>query len=40
MHLFETMKQVKSVVVDWRDYYNYVRPHSSLGGIPPSELWE
>jgi putative transposase len=33
---FETLAQARAVVASWRRDYNEVRPHSSLGRIPPA----
>ena len=35
-HWFETLHQARSVVSTWRQDYNEVRPHSSLGRMPPA----
>jgi putative transposase len=36
MNLFFTLAQVAQTVANWRYDYNYVRPHRSQGGVPPS----
>jgi len=33
---FETLAQARAVLASWRRDYNEVRPHSSLGRIPPA----
>ena len=35
---FESLTQARSVIARWRRDYNEVRPHSSLGGIPPASF--
>jgi len=35
-HVFRSLSQARGIVEAWRIDYNTVRPHSSLGGIPPS----
>jgi putative transposase len=37
-HWFQTLPQARSEIAIWRQDYNQVRPHSSLGGIPPAEF--
>ena len=34
--IFETLKEAKVLIEDWRREYNEVRPHSSLGYKPPA----
>ena len=34
--IFYTLKEAKIVIEGWRQYYNKVRPHSSLGYRPPA----
>ena len=36
VELFTTLLEAKVVIEDWRIMYNTVRPHSSLGWMPPS----
>jgi putative transposase len=36
-NLFFDLENARQKVEEWRDFYNNVRPHSSLGGIPPRE---
>ena len=33
---FYTLKEAQSLMERWRVQYNTVRPHSSLGGLPPA----
>ena len=33
---FETLAQAREEIAQWRQDYNEVRPHSSLGRIPPA----
>jgi putative transposase len=35
-HVFRSLSQARAIVEAWRIDYNTVRPHSSLGGLPPS----
>ena len=37
-HWFQTLQQARSEITIWRQDYNEVRPHSSLGRIPPAEF--
>lgn len=37
---FETLAQARVVVAGWRRDYNEVRPHSSIGRIPPAQFAE
>ena len=39
-HRFETLHQAGSTIAIWRQDYNEVRPHSSVGRIPPAQLAE
>ena len=34
--LFYTLKEAQIMTQSWRTHYNTVRPHSSLGGLPPA----
>lgn len=34
--IFYTLKESKAVIEGWRRHYNTVRPHSSLGYMPPA----
>lgn len=38
MEWFRTRIEAKAIIETWRRHYNDVRPHSSLGGISPSEF--
>lgn len=35
MHWFRTMDEAQTEINTWRKHYNEVRPHSSLGRMPP-----
>ena len=35
---FETLKQARNAASIWKQDYNQVRPHSSVGRIPPAEF--
>ena len=37
---FETLHQARSAISTWRKDYNEVRPHSSVGRIPPARFAE
>ncbi len=37
---FETLHQARSAITAWRQDYNEVRPHSSVGRIPPARFAE
>ena len=34
--LFTTLKEAKALIEQWRQEYNHIRPHSSLGYRPPA----
>jgi len=36
LHLFESIEHAQSLATKWLWTYNNVRPHSSIGGIPPA----
>jgi putative transposase len=36
-HWFDGLEEAREVIEDWRLDYNQVRPHSSLGDVPPEE---
>lgn len=36
--LFDTLKEAQVIIEDWRNHYNHVRPHSSLGYTPPMPM--
>jgi putative transposase len=37
-HLFRSLPAAQQIIEDWRIDYNYARPHTSLGGLTPSEF--
>ena len=37
-HWFQTLQQARSALASWRQDYNEIRPHSSLGRIPPAQF--
>jgi len=39
-HWFETLLQARSIISAWRQDYNEVRPHGSIGRIPPARFAE
>jgi putative transposase len=36
LHWFASLADARSTINTWRDHYNHVRPHRSLGKIPPA----
>ncbi len=38
--VFKNIKEAKSIIEDWRTFYNDVRPHSTLGYCTPKEYLE
>lgn len=36
--IFYTLKEAQVLIEEWRQHYNHVRPHSSLGYRPPAPL--
>ena len=34
--IFDTMLEAKVIIEQWRHHYNTIRPHSSLGYLPPA----
>ena len=36
--IFYSLKEAQVVIGTWRDHYNRVRPHSSLGYRPPAPV--
>ncbi len=36
MHWFASLTDARSIIDDWRSHFNDVRPHRSLGRIPPT----
>lgn len=36
-HWFTDIRDARQIIDNWRDHYNAVRPHSSLGYVPPAE---
>ena len=39
-HWFESLDEARRAAAVWRQDYNQVRPHSSLGRIPPAQFAE
>lgn len=35
-HWFRSLHDARRIINDWRHHYNHVRPHSSLGYVPPA----
>ncbi len=38
MHLFESLEHAQSLATEWLWIYNNERPHTSIGGVPPTRL--
>ena len=38
MHWFESLNDARRRIEKWRYIYNHVRPHGSLGRVPPAEF--
>jgi putative transposase len=36
--VFYTLKEAQTIIEDWRNHYNHIRPHSSLGYKPPMPM--
>ncbi len=36
--LFYTLMEAQIIIEDWRNHYNHIRPHSSLGYRPPAPM--
>jgi putative transposase len=36
--LFYTLKEAQTIIEDWRNLYNHIRPHSALGYKPPAPM--
>ena len=34
--VFYSLKEAEVIIESWRNHYNILRPHSSLGGKPPA----
>ena len=39
-HWFRDLFEARRVIQQWREHYNHVRPHSSLGYLPPAVFAE
>jgi putative transposase len=37
-YLFYSLPEVREMAQQWRQDYNYERPHDSLGNVPPAEF--
>ncbi|MBB5142294.1 putative transposase [Desulfovibrio intestinalis] len=40
LHAFETGSEARAGIGRWIDFYNRLRPHSRLGGLPPDTYYE
>ena len=38
MHIFDSIKHVQNLAIQWMWVYNNERPHSAIGGVPPKKL--
>ena len=38
VHHFTTLDDARGLIEQWREDYNHVRPHTSLGGLPPADF--
>ena len=36
LHWFSSLTKVRDIIERWRTHYNQVRPHRSVGNMPPS----
>jgi putative transposase len=36
LHWFASLEDARSIIDAWRDHYNHVKPHRSLGKKPPA----
>ena len=36
--MFYTLAEAKAIIEEWREHYNHIRPHSSLGYKPPAPM--
>jgi transposase InsO family protein len=36
VEIFDTLYEAKVLIERWRQHYNHIRPHSSLGYRPPA----
>ena len=36
LHWFSSLEDARSTIEDWRQHYNHIRPHRSLGKKPPA----
>jgi putative transposase len=36
LHWFQSLKDARTIIENWRQHYNHVRPHRSLGRKPPA----
>ena len=37
-HVFVRLSEAREIIDEWRNYYNHLRPHSSLGALTPIEF--
>lgn len=37
-HAFLNLAEAREIIANWRDDYNFLRPHSSLGALTPMEF--
>ena len=39
-HIFKNIAEAREIIIAWKDEYNQLRPHSSLGNLTPLEYAE
>ena len=39
-HWFQTLHQARAAIAEWQHDYNEVRPHGTIGRIPPARFAE
>ncbi|VDB01126.1 hypothetical protein S1OALGB6SA_2227 [Olavius algarvensis spirochete endosymbiont] len=37
---FSLLADAQRKLLSWKEYYNFLRPHSSLGNKTPEEFWQ